>query len=395
MAACASLTLQAEAQTVPKNGPATRSSSGVSPDPFETVTVIGGGAWGTALAIVSNSATRDTTLWVREREAVEQIRREGINPFLPRIDIPRTIAVTGELRQAVDGAELVVLAVPSQHLRAMARQVEALLPPGVPVVICSKGIETGSGALMSEVVADEMPGRPQAVLSGPSFAEEAAAGQPTAVTVAAAADGGAGLAASGSLAARVALTFGTASFRPYLSDDPVGVEVGGAVKNVLAIACGIAAGRGLGANPRAALIARGLAEMERLALALGGRSETVMGLAGVGDLTLTCSSEQSRNFTFGRTLGAGGTPAEALAGKAVVVEGAVNARAVTALAARLGVEMPICEAVDAIVHRGMPIGPAIGRLLTRPIRAEARALERRVCMPHPRAPGQAGEIRTA
>ena len=175
------------------------------------------------------------------------------------------------------------------------------------------------------------------------------------------------------------------SFRPYLSDDQTGVEVGGAVKNVLAIACGIAAGRGLGANPRAAIITRGLAEIKRLALALGGQPETVTGLAGIGDLALTCSSEQSRNFTFGKSLGEGRSVDEALAGKSAVVEGVANAEAVAELAARLDVEMPICATVNAILRHGLPIDEAIAELLTRPLRAELRAFEERVKVPHPQA----------
>ncbi|MCC7274570.1 MAG: NAD(P)-dependent glycerol-3-phosphate dehydrogenase [Alphaproteobacteria bacterium] len=350
-------------------------------EPFGKVTVVGGGAWGTALAIIADRAGRQVRLWVREPEVAAAVAGARRSPFLPGRDIPLSIAVDDDLGAALAGAELVVLAVPSQFLRAMARRVEALLPPGVPVLICSKGIEVASGALMSEVVAAEMVGRPRAVLSGPSFADEAAAGQPTAVTVAAAgAD-----AALDPLAARIAVTLGTATFRPYLSDDPVGVEVGGAVKNVLAIACGMATGRGFGANARAALIARGLAEMKRLAEALGGRWETVTGLSGIGDLTLTCSSEQSRNFSFGKALGEGLTPEAALAGKAAVVEGAANAHSVTELADRLGVEMPICDTVAAILRGEVVIGDAIRTLLTRPLTAEPRALEPHVKLRHPAA----------
>ena len=370
---------------MPQDGPATQSCNGASPEPFDHVTVIGGGAWGTALAMIADSAERRVSLWIRESAAVEQIRRERRNPFLPRFELPRSIAVTDDLADALAGAELVLLVVPSQFLRAMAREVENRLPKGVPVVVCSKGIELDTGLLMTQVVQQEMPGRPQAVLSGPSFAEEAAAGQPTAVTIAVDPANGGDLLTPDNLASRVALTLGTLSFRPYLSDDQTGVEVGGAVKNVLAIACGIAAGRGLGSNPRAALITRGLAEIKRLALALGGKPETVTGLAGIGDLALTCSSEQSRNFTFGKALGEGRTVEQALAGKSAVVEGVANARSVAALAERLDVEMPICATVDAILHRGLPLDEAIAELLSRPLRAELRALEERVKLPHPAA----------
>lgn len=353
------------------------------PLPYERVAVVGGGAWGTALAITADAAGRGVSLWVREADAVAAIARSRRNPFLPRIPLPDRIRATDKLAEALSGAALAILAVPSQHLRSIARQAEPLLPLQAPVVICSKGVEAGSGALMTQVVAEEMPGRLHAVLSGPSFAEEVATGQPTAVTIAAATAGeDSGL--DNGVAARVAVTLGSPSFRPYLSDDPVGAEVGGAVKNVLAIACGIAAGCGLGANPRAALITRGLAEIKRLAEALGGRPETVAGLAGIGDLTLTCSSEQSRNFSFGKALGEGRRAADALAGNAVV-EGAANARSVAALAARLGIEMPICAAVDAIVHDGLPIAQAMRDLLMRPLRAEPRELEHAVRLRHPAA----------
>lgn len=370
---------------MPEDGPATRSCSTDNPQPYQKVAIIGGGAWGTALALIANSAERDVALWIRERHAVEQVARDRTNPFLPAYPLPASIAVSDSLDATLKGAELVLLVVPSQYLRAMAREVERILAADVPVVICSKGIEIGSGRLMTQVVGEEMPGRAQAVLSGPSFAEEAAAGQPTAVTVAIDPQTGGDLLSPGNLASRIALTLGTLSFRPYLSDDPTGVEVGGAVKNVLAIACGIAAGRGMGANPRAALITRGLAEIKRLTIALGGMPETVTGLAGIGDLALTCSSEQSRNFTFGKALGEGRSVADALAGKTAVVEGVANAESVAMLAERLDVEMPICATVDAIIRRGLPIDEAIGELLSRPFRAEMRALEERVKVAHPAA----------
>lgn len=352
---------------------------------FRRVTVIGGGAWGTALAMTCERAGRATTLWIREADALDAIRRTRRNPFLPEHALADTIAVTDDLAEALSGADLAILVVPSQFLRATARQAEPFLAPGAPVVICSKGIEDRTGAMMTEVIAQEMPGRPQAVLSGPSFADEVAAGQPTAVTIATERVEDDPLGIRSGLAARVAITLGTATFRPYLSDDPAGVEVGGAVKNVLAIACGIAAGRGLGSNPRAALITRGLAEIKRLAQALGGQRETVTGLAGIGDLTLTCSSEQSRNFSLGVALGRGQTPEQALSGKKTVAEGVANAHSVTTLARRLGVEMPICEAVNAVLHAGMDIDEAIQGLLTRPIRAESRELEPVVHLPHPAA----------
>ena len=357
----------------------------VAESPFDKVAVIGAGAWGTALAMTAHRAGRRVSLWAREAEIVEAVTSDRRNPFLPDYPLPPEIAVSGDIAAVVADAGLVILVVPSQFLRPMTRAVEAALAPGVPVVICAKGIETDSGKLMSQIVAEEMPGRPQAVLSGPSFAAEVAEGQPTAVTIASEDAVGGAVEATASLAAKICLALSSDNFRPYISDDPVGVEVGGAVKNVLAIACGIADGLGLGSNPRAALITRGLAELKRLAEALGGRRETVTGLAGIGDLTLTCSSTQSRNFSFGRALGQGQTPEQALAGKKSVAEGAVNARSVTQLARRLGVEMPICEAVNAILHDGLSIQDAVQALLTRPIKAESRELEPHVTLPHPSA----------
>ncbi len=361
-------------------------NTGPRPAIFQTVTVVGGGAWGTALAMTAHAAGRDTTLWVRETDAVAAIHRDRRNPFLPQHPLPAAIKATDDLTGALDGAQLVIVVVPSQFLRPMCRQIGAHLPPGVPIVVCSKGIETDSGALMSQVIEQELPGRPLAALSGPSFADEVAAGQPTAVTIASADLAGATAdSAPQTLAARVAVTLATPSFRPYLSDDVVGVEVGGAVKNVLAIACGIAQGRGMGSNPRAALIARGLAEIKRLATALGGQRETVTGLAGIGDLTLTCSSEQSRNFSFGKALGEGGTAEELLSNRTSVVEGVVNARSVAALATRLGVDMPICQAIDRVLHGGLSIDDAIDLLMVRPLRAESAALEKLIKLPHPSA----------
>lgn len=353
------------------NGAATRfCNDDVGPTAFQRVAVIGGGAWGTALALTAQRARRSVTLWAREKAVVEAVARTRRNPFLPSIELPENIVVTDDLNAALDRSQLVVLVIPSQHLRSVARRVERVLPRGVPVVICSKGVEAETGLLMSQVIAEEMPDRPQAVLSGPTFAIEVAQNQPTAATVAAPLeDEGFD---PGHLAARVAVTFATPSFRPYLSDDVTGVEIGGAVKNVLAIACGIAAGRGMGSNTRAALITRGLAEIMRLGRALGARADTLSGLAGAGDLMLTCSSEQSRNFSFGKAIGEGTRPS--LSEDGPVVEGAVNARSVVQLAADLGVTMPICTAVEAIL-RGECVDAAIEKLMTSDLRAEAHAHE--------------------
>ncbi|MGD1879647.1 MAG: NAD(P)H-dependent glycerol-3-phosphate dehydrogenase [Kiloniellaceae bacterium] len=357
---------------------------------FTDIAVIGAGAWGTALAITAARAGRTVRLWAREPEVVAAIDRDSENtPFLPGHPIPAAVAATGDLAKAVDGADLVLLVVPSQFLRGTAAAVEAALlaaeaatgATDVPVVICAKGIERDSGKLMSTLIEEEMPGRRLAVLSGPTFAEEVAAGLPSAITVASACAGnGHG---DRSLAAQVALALGTPTFRPYISDDVIGVEVGGAVKNVLAIACGIATGLGFRSNTRAALITRGLDEMKSLAETLGGRRETVTGLAGIGDLMLTCSSEQSRNMSFGLALGRGESREAILRGKAQVVEGVVNSASVTALARRVGVEMPICEAVHAVVENGTDINEALSTLLGRPFKAEPKALD--IALPHPGA----------
>lgn len=328
---------------------------------MQRIGIVGGGAWGTALAVTARRAGRDIILWAREAEVVTAINRRHENPlFLPDIAIDPAIAATGDIAAAAS-ADAVLLVVPAQHLRAVAGAITPSLRPGAAVVICAKGVEEKSGALMSEVAAAALPGARLAILSGPTFAGEVARGLPTAVTLATAdrALGGALIAA-----------LGTRSFRPYLSDDVVGAEIGGAVKNVLAIACGIVAGRRLGDNARAALITRGLAEMVRLARAKGGRAETLMGLSGLGDLTLTCTALQSRNQSLGFALGEGTPLDEILGRRRSVAEGVSSAAAVAALAARLGVDMPIVAAVDAILHRGADIDEAIVSLLARPFRVE-------------------------
>jgi glycerol-3-phosphate dehydrogenase (NAD(P)+) len=324
--------------------------------------VVGGGAWGTALAMVARRADAGVLLWAREAEVVAAIKAGRGNPlFLPEIALDPAIAATGELAELAR-ASLLLLVVPAQHLRAVATALAPHLPSATPVVVCAKGIETGSSKLMTELIAETLPGRPMAVLSGPTFAREVALGLPTAVTVAS---------RDAALAARIATRLGGRSFRPYASDDPVGTEIGGAVKNVLAIACGIAVGRGLGDNARAALITRGLAEMIRLGIAKGGRSETLIGLSGLGDLTLTCSGEQSRNLSLGIALGRGRALADILAERRSIAEGVDSAAALVALAGRLGIEMPIAGAVDAVLNRGADIDATIAGLLQRPFRAES------------------------
>ncbi|WP_119679306.1 NAD(P)H-dependent glycerol-3-phosphate dehydrogenase [Indioceanicola profundi] len=328
---------------------------------MQRIGVIGAGAWGTALAMAAARSGREVTLWAREAEVVESIasRREN-TAFLPGIPLEPSIRATGELAEAAD-ADALLLVTPAQHLRAGCRALKPHLKPGVPVVICAKGIELDTGSLMTDAVAAELPGTPVAVLSGPTFAAEVARGLPTAVTLACA-DEPVGRALVEALGGR--------TFRPYLSDDPVGAQVGGAVKNVLAIACGMVEGRKLGDNARAALITRGLAEIARLGLRLGARAETLMGLSGLGDLTLTCSSLQSRNMSLGYALGEGRALADILGERRSVAEGVFTARAVVELAASKGVDMPICAGVDAILNRGADLDQVIEALMARPFRVE-------------------------
>ncbi|HEV2674884.1 MAG TPA: NAD(P)H-dependent glycerol-3-phosphate dehydrogenase [Aliidongia sp.] len=330
---------------------------------FKDIGVVGGGAWGTALAATAQRAGARVTLWAREADIVASIaeRHENVS-FLPGVTLHPSIAATGDLAR-VARADALLLVVPAQYVRGTAQALAAVLPDSTPIVIAAKGIEMGSGATMGEVLAETLPRNPVAVLSGPTFAIEVARGLPTAVTLAA---------ADQALGSDLVAALGTQTFRPYLSDDPIGCEIGGAVKNVLAIACGIVSGRGLGDNARAALITRGLAEMVRLATAKGGRPATLMGLSGLGDLVLTCTAMQSRNCSLGAALGAGRSLADVLGERRSVAEGVASAAAVAALASRLGLDMPIVAAVDAILHRGAAIDAAISALLARPFKAEER-----------------------
>ena len=324
------------------------------------IAVIGAGAWGTALAEVAARAG-EVTLWAREPEIAAEISVERENAvFLPGIRLDSKIRATSDLSAAA-AAEAVLLVVPAQFLRAVARDMAKFLPVHVPVVLCAKGIEATSGALMSEVAAEALPDHPLAVLSGPSFAHEVAKGLPAALVVASTTQG---------LAETMASRLARPTFRLYVSDDPVGAEIGGAVKNVLAIAAGIVEGAGLGDNARAAMITRGLAEMIRLGSALGARPETLTGLAGLGDLVLTCTGASSRNHRLGVALGKGQTVAEATQGSRAVVEGVASAHPVRARAKRLGVEMPLVEAVDDVVNAGLSVKEAVQRLLGRPPKAE-------------------------
>jgi glycerol-3-phosphate dehydrogenase (NAD(P)+) len=329
------------------------------------VAVIGAGAFGTALACVVRRAGADAAIWARDPALAKRIDSGGGNPtYLPDIPLEPGITATAEGAVALDGADAVLLVVPSQFLRAAAEQLRPFMPAGAPVVLCAKGIEQGSCALMTEVVAEVLPESPVAVLSGPTFAREVALGLPTAITLAT---------RDPALGERLVAMIGSTAFRPYYSDDPVGAEIGGAAKNVIAIACGIMVGRGLGDNARAATMTRGLAEIVRLGRALGARGETLMGLSGIGDLSLTCAGMLSRNLTLGVALGEGRALADILGERRSVTEGVATASSVVELAARHGVDMPIALAVDQIVNKGADIDTTIAGVLARPFRVEIPA----------------------
>ena len=318
------------------------------------VGILGGGAFGTAMACVLRRSGHAVTLWAREPEVVASINREHVNRlFLPGVRLDPAIAASGDPAAAVDGADFLLIAVPAQHVRKIAIQAGDFLKPGMPVVSCSKGIELGSLALMPEVLAEALPQARVAVLSGPSFANEIAIGLPCGVLLAS---------NSISFSRTLSTQIQNAQFCVHPSDDPVGAAIGGVMKNVVAIASGAAAGRKLGENARAMLVALGLQETVRLGVAKGARPETFMGLAGVGDMMLSAASLASRNFSLGAALGEGRKPAEVLASRLAVTEGAFSAGAVVALARRLGVEMPLASAVDRVLNHGASVDQAIAAL---------------------------------
>jgi len=358
-----------------------------SSSPYSRVTVIGAGSWGSALAAVLARNGHQVRLWARRAALADAINATGRNPdYLPGILLGDGIVATSDLQEALQDAEAVLMVTPSASLREMCRSIAPHLPRAVPVALCAKGIERGSGLLLSEVAAEELPGHPMGAVSGPTFARETALGHPTAATVAFPFTYADRLNPHSSPAARLAMSLSGGGFRPYVSDDLVGVEVGGAVKNVVAIACGMMSGAGFAENTRAALIVRGMDEMKLLAEALGGRRETVTGLSGAGDLTLTCSSTTSRNMSLGTQLGQGLAREDCFEGRPVVVEGEVNARSVIDLARRIGVPMPICETVNAVLHEGADLERSFSELWTRPIEAEPRALDLSLDHPAPTVP---------
>ncbi|MBI3675920.1 MAG: NAD(P)-dependent glycerol-3-phosphate dehydrogenase [Proteobacteria bacterium] len=327
---------------------------------YNKVGVVGAGAWGTALAIVAAQAGRDVTLWARETEIVDSIRARGENDlFLPKAPLPKTITATSSLAEAARSDALLVV-VPAQHLRETLASLSLLIARDVPLVICAKGIERASGKLVTEVLQECAPNAQPAILSGPSFARDVARNLPTAVTIAAQPD----------IARRLQETLGYAAFRPYASDDLTGVALGGAAKNVYAIASGIVSGLGLGESAVAAIIARSFAELMRLGEALGAKRETLMGLSGLGDLVLTATSPTSRNFSFGLALGKGRTLADLDKDAHPLAEGVETAPALVLRAKRHGIELPIAETVAAILEEKVAVHDAIPRLMLRPLKAE-------------------------
>jgi len=321
---------------------------------FNRIAVVGAGAWGTALANCAARAGRDVALWARDAAVVAQLNATRENPRLPDVRIDARVAATGAIAD-IKHADAVLLVVPAQDSRKAASALAPHMKAGVPVVTCAKGIERGTHRFMTEIIGETIRGAIPAILSGPSFAADVARGLPTAVTLACADE---------ATAAALAQALGSQTFRPYHTADVRGVEIGGAAKNVLAIAAGIVHGRRLGASATAALVTRGFAELARFGRALGARTETLTGLSGLGDLILTCASPQSRNFSLGIALGEGRAPDGKLA------EGAFTARALVELADEKGVEMPIATAIASVLDEKLTVDQAIDSLLTRPFKAE-------------------------
>lgn len=321
------------------------------------IAVLGGGAWGTALALTAIRAGNDVTLWARDAATVEAINQRHENPrYLPGIHLDSRLRATDNPANALSGATVVLAVTPAQTLSGLLDTIKPYTVEGVPLMLCAKGIDRQSGRLLSEIAAEALPENPVAALSGPSFASDVARGLPTAVTVAS---------RDGDLAVRLAALLSSAHFRCYSSDDLTGVETGGALKNVLAIAAGAVAGAGLGASAQAAMVTRGFVELRRLGAAFGARPETLMGLSGLGDLILTCSSDQSRNFAYGLALGRG----EPLEGRPLA-EGVATAKIAARIASERGVDAPIVSAVDQILDRQLTVDEAVAALLSRPLKSE-------------------------
>lgn len=322
-----------------------------------SVGVAGAGAWGMALANAAAAAGRDVVLWGRDPERMRQFEATRLSDRLPGVSLAASVRATSDAGQ-LSACRALLLATPAQATRETAVRLAAL-PGTAPLVTCAKGIERGSHALMTEILLETAPVRPAAILSGPSFASDVAAGLPTALTLASSDEG---------VARSLCRLLHGPNLRLYHSTDVRGVEIGGAAKNVLAIACGVASGRGLGASAGAALVARGFAELRRFGEAFGARGSTLMGLSGLGDLVLTCSSTQSRNFAFGLALGKGRSVSEAREGR--LVEGAFTALALTEMAQTRGIDMPISNCVEALIEGSLDVAGAVGALLGRPQKGE-------------------------
>jgi glycerol-3-phosphate dehydrogenase (NAD(P)+) len=329
---------------------------------FSSIGIIGGGAWGTALGQTLRLAGRNVLLWARESEVVAEINTAHANTlFLPGVALDPQLRATSDLA-AIANCEVVLMVAPAQHVRAACAALSPRLAAGKPLVMCAKGLEQATGKLLGEVVREALPQASLAILSGPSFAADVVRGLPAALTLACADE---------ALGRRLVDSLGYRQFRLYRSRDMIGVQLGGAVKNVLAIAAGIVEGRGLGASAHAALVARGFAELRRFGAALGAQPDTLMGLSGLGDLLLTCGSPQSRNMSLGRALGQGQALADVLGGRRSVSEGVYTAAAVSRLAAAKGIDMPISQSVHAIVAGSVTVDEAIEALLSRPFRTES------------------------
>ncbi len=330
---------------------------------MDKIGILGGGAWGTALAAAATQAGRDTLLWARETDVVAAINTSHENTmFLPGVALNPALKATSELADLAD-RDAILMVAPAQFTRAMAASLAEFLRPGVPLVICSKGIEVATGSLLSTAIEEAAPNHPVCVLSGPTFAAEVARGLPCAVTLAA---------EDPVLGTKLMDALGLPTFRPYLSDDIVGAQIGGAVKNVLAIATGVAAGLGTGENARAAVITRGLAEVVRFGALYGARPETLMGLSGLGDLILTCSSTQSRNMSLGKAIGEGKSFTEIMAERNSVAEGAHTVDIVYKIALEKNLDMPITKAVYRILKEGKDARDVMDDLLARPFTDETQ-----------------------
>ncbi len=327
----------------------------------KSIGVIGGGAWGTALAQALCAGGKQVQFWAREQEVVDSVNNKNENTaFLPGVKLDPKLTATSDLK-AISKNEILLIVTPAQFVRSTLESLKSTLNPQTPIVICSKGIELDTGLLLSQVAEQVVPGQPIAVLTGPSFASEIARGLPSAVTLAA---------ENADLRQDLQENLGVKHFRPYVVDDMVGTQLASAIKNVIAIACGIVMGRKLGESARAALLTRGVAEIARLTVAMGGKRDTLLGMCGIGDLMLTCSSMQSRNYSLGVALGEGKTMEEVLKTRNSITEGIYTAKATLSLAKKNAVDMPITEAVNKTLNEGLSIDEAIEEMLNRPFKYE-------------------------